>query len=84
MRGIVELEVLDAIRRQLPSKIPIQSFFDLIVGTRYVHWLRFSAALAFQSQLQPEAGSPSSKLCISYQANDDLKHRWHHCAGSWG
>jgi hypothetical protein len=37
MRGIVELEVLDAIRRQLPSKIPIQSFFDLIVGTRYVH-----------------------------------------------
>ena len=36
MRGIVELEVLKAIERQLPAGIPIRSFFDLIVGTRYV------------------------------------------------
>lgn len=36
MRGIVELEVLRAIERQLPAGIPIRSFFDLIVGTRYV------------------------------------------------
>ncbi|KAL8777571.1 MAG: hypothetical protein Q9213_007807 [Squamulea squamosa] len=33
MRGIVELEVLRAIERQLPVGIPIRSFFDLIVGT---------------------------------------------------
>ena len=36
MRGIVELEVLKAIERELPENIPISSFFDLIVGTRYV------------------------------------------------
>lgn len=34
IRGIVELEVLKAIERQLPAGIPIRSFFDLIVGTR--------------------------------------------------
>ncbi|KAL8929810.1 MAG: hypothetical protein Q9208_000954 [Pyrenodesmia sp. 3 TL-2023] len=33
MRGIVELEVLKAIERQLPAGIPIRNFFDLIVGT---------------------------------------------------
>ncbi|KAF2128735.1 hypothetical protein P153DRAFT_340903 [Dothidotthia symphoricarpi CBS 119687] len=33
MRGIVELEVLRAIRNQLGIQIPIQAFFDLIVGT---------------------------------------------------
>ncbi|KAL8687035.1 MAG: hypothetical protein Q9224_005271, partial [Gallowayella concinna] len=33
IRGIVELEVLKAIERQLPAGIPIRSFFDLIVGT---------------------------------------------------
>ena len=37
MRGIVELEVLKAIERDLPGKIPIRRFFDLIVGTRFVH-----------------------------------------------
>lgn len=36
IRGIVELEVLSAIERYLGGKIPIQDFFDLIVGTRYV------------------------------------------------
>ena len=35
VRGIVELEVLRAIERELPANIPITSFFDLIVGTRY-------------------------------------------------
>ncbi|KAL8736432.1 MAG: hypothetical protein Q9166_000224 [cf. Caloplaca sp. 2 TL-2023] len=33
MRGIVELEVLQAIERELPAGIPIRSFFDLIIGT---------------------------------------------------
>ncbi|OJD31446.1 lysophospholipase-like protein [Diplodia corticola] len=33
MRGIVELEVLLAIERAMGGKLPIQSFFDLIVGT---------------------------------------------------
>ena len=35
MRGILELEVLRAIELALGDKIPIQAFFDLIVGTRY-------------------------------------------------
>jgi len=34
IRGIVELEILRAIERFMGDKIPIQSFFDLIVGTR--------------------------------------------------
>ena len=33
----MELEVLKAIETQLPLNIPIRSFFDLIVGTRFVH-----------------------------------------------
>ena len=37
MRGIVELEVLKAIEMDLPRNIPIRRFFDLIVGTRFVH-----------------------------------------------
>ena len=37
MRGIVELEVLRAIEKKLPPGIPINQFFDLIVGTRYVY-----------------------------------------------
>ena len=35
MRGILELETLRAIELALGGKIPIQAFFDLIVGTRY-------------------------------------------------
>lgn len=34
IRGIVELEVLRAIEQVLGGRIPIQAFFDLIVGTR--------------------------------------------------
>lgn len=34
VRGIMELEVLKAIETELGGKIPIQAFFDLIVGTR--------------------------------------------------
>ncbi len=34
VRGIVELEVLRAIENALGGKIPVQRFFDLIVGTR--------------------------------------------------
>jgi hypothetical protein len=37
MRGIVELEVLHAIQRHIGDSIPIRSFFDLIVGTRFVN-----------------------------------------------
>ena len=36
VRGIVELEVLRAIEKELPANIPIKRFFDLLVGTRYV------------------------------------------------
>ena len=35
IRGIVELEVLRALEKSLGGRIPIQAFFDLIVGTRY-------------------------------------------------
>lgn len=51
MRGIVELEVLKAIEKELPLNVPVKSFFDLIVGTRFVyetsflslskHWIHF-------------------------------------------
>lgn len=34
MRGIVELESLRAIEKILGKGLPIQAFFDLIVGTR--------------------------------------------------
>ncbi|PIA80036.1 hypothetical protein CB0940_12119 [Cercospora beticola] len=33
VRGIVELEVLHAIERELDGSLPVQAFFDLIVGT---------------------------------------------------
>ena len=36
VRGIIELEVLRAIESKLGNSLPIQAFFDLIVGTRYV------------------------------------------------
>jgi patatin-like phospholipase/acyl hydrolase len=36
VRGIVELEILKLIQDKLPSPIPIRSFFDLVVGTRYL------------------------------------------------
>lgn len=36
IRGIVELEILRLIERAMGGRMPIQSFFDLIVGTRYV------------------------------------------------
>ena len=36
IRGIVELQVLNEIERVLGGRIPIQHFFDLIVGTRSV------------------------------------------------
>jgi hypothetical protein len=36
MRGIVELEVLRAIQSQIGYRLPVQVFFDLIVGTRLV------------------------------------------------
>jgi hypothetical protein len=31
----VELEVLRAIEQELGDNLPIQAFFDLMVGTRY-------------------------------------------------
>lgn len=34
VRGIVELQVLKAIQTVLGTKLPLQLFFDLIVGTR--------------------------------------------------
>lgn len=43
MRGIVELEVLKAIEEKLPSRIPVRNFFDLIIGTRFVHGTFFLA-----------------------------------------
>jgi len=36
VRGIIELEVLRAIEQALGGHIPIQSLFDLIIGTRCV------------------------------------------------
>lgn len=50
VRGIVELEVLKAIERELGGKLPIQVFFDLMVGTRYVSTLNM-----FLRMLSPKA-----------------------------
>lgn len=36
IRAIVQLEILRAIEEALGRHIPIQNFFDLIVGTRFV------------------------------------------------
>ena len=36
MRGIVILEVLRHVQEELGGRIPIQDFFDLVVGTRLV------------------------------------------------
>ena len=46
MRGILELEVLRAIELALGDKIPIQAFFDLIVGTRSDLTLKVKQILA--------------------------------------
>jgi patatin-like phospholipase/acyl hydrolase len=35
IRGIAELEVLQQIEREMGDKLPLQCFFDLVVGTRY-------------------------------------------------
>lgn len=37
----MELEVLKAIEMELPLNIPVKSFFDLIVGTRFVYRTSF-------------------------------------------
>jgi hypothetical protein len=34
MRGIVEIEVLRTLQQQIGDRIPVQAFFDLIMGTR--------------------------------------------------
>ena len=34
IRGIIELLILQDIEKKLGGRIPIQEFFDLIVGTR--------------------------------------------------
>lgn len=49
MRGIVELEVLKAIEMKLPPNIPVRSFFDLIVGTRFVHGASFLSLTKFEN-----------------------------------
>jgi len=36
MRGIVILEVLRNLQKELGDRIDIQDFFDLVVGTRWV------------------------------------------------
>ena len=35
VRGIIELTILREIEKELGDKIPIQAFFDLMVGTRF-------------------------------------------------
>ena len=52
MRGIVQLEVLKAIQEKLPPRIPVRNFFDLIVGTRFVHGTYFLAPVNIESMSQ--------------------------------
>lgn len=46
IRGIVELEILRLIQKALGANLPIQDFFDLIVGTRYSLVLEFCRSLS--------------------------------------
>lgn len=46
IRGVVELEVLRYLEKYLGGEIPIQAFFDLIVGTRFVQ-NRYSITVLF-------------------------------------
>lgn len=36
IRGIVQLTMLNALEEKINLGIPIQDFFDLIIGTRYM------------------------------------------------
>ncbi|CAN9421253.1 unnamed protein product [Alternaria alternata] len=49
VRGIVELEVLRAIQNQIGDRIPIQAFFDLIMGTS-IPFLRHLITLKLTSK----------------------------------
>ena len=57
MRGIVELEILKAIERQLPAGIPIRNFFDLMIGTRYVAALSYTKELTTARSVHRFGGS---------------------------
>lgn len=37
VRGIIQLKILEAIQKELGKDLKIQWFFDLVVGTRYLH-----------------------------------------------
>jgi hypothetical protein len=47
VRGIIALDVLRAIEQSLGGKIPVQRFFDLIVGTRFVSHIKILDRLSF-------------------------------------
>lgn len=51
IRGIVQLATLRKIEAELGGELPIQSFFDLVVGTRY-------AVLSLLIQLTGNASPP--------------------------
>lgn len=51
IRGVVELEALRHLEKYLGGNIPIQAFFDLIVGTRFVN-LIFTHSAATDGFLQ--------------------------------
>ena len=53
IRGIVELTVLEKIEEALDMKVPIQAFFDLIIGTRYVFGV-FGHAFQMLIHVAPE------------------------------
>jgi hypothetical protein len=55
IRGIVELEVLKQIEMYLGGHLPIQSFFDLIVGTRFVHFVPELKSIPYESNLSVKA-----------------------------
>jgi hypothetical protein len=66
VRGIVELEVLKLIAAEFDYGINVQSFFDLIVGTRYVSHVAICCSLvlinAFQHWRYNRAWYDSTKL----------------------
>lgn len=39
IRSIIQLEILKSLEHVIGLDIPIQNFFDLIIGTRYINAL---------------------------------------------
>jgi patatin-like phospholipase/acyl hydrolase len=54
IRGIVQLTILEILEERIGLDIPIQEFFNLIVGTRYEHLNRKNSFPPYVQRLMQE------------------------------